>query len=181
MSVIAKPDCGQIADGRHSLPVRVYYEDTDFGGIVYHANYLKFAERGRTEFLRCLGVDQTAMKAEQGLVFAARKLTIDFLSPAVMDDQLLVETWVESIGGARLVLAQQVSKILGAAPELPSDGQASVKMPSDNQDADTLKPLAGLSVTLACVDARGRASRLPPVIADAFGATLSPMSQEPVA
>ncbi len=162
-----EPTCGAIEAGRHRLPMRVYYEDTDFGGIVYHANYLKFAERGRTEFLRCLGVDQTAMKGDSGLVFAARSLTIDFQSPAVMDDRLLVTTWVASMSGARLVLAQQIDKMMAAAPEMPPVGHASVK-----NDAQ-FKTLATLSVTLACVDAKGRASRLPTVIKDAFGQTLT--------
>ena len=161
-----EPTVGAIAAGRHRLPLRVYYEDTDFGGIVYHANYLKFAERGRTEFLRCLGVDQTAMKQDSGLVFAARSLTIDFHSPAVMDDRLVVSTWVESISGARLVLAQQIDKIIAAAPEMPKHRHASAKNTGD------LKLLANLSVTLACVDGKGRASRLPAPLKQAFGQTL---------
>ncbi|MEO0393617.1 MAG: YbgC/FadM family acyl-CoA thioesterase [Pseudomonadota bacterium] len=172
MSLVPTPTGGVIKAGRHYLPMRVYYEDTDFGGIVYHANYLKFAERGRTEFLRCLGVDQTAMKAEQGLVFAARRLTIDFQAPAVMDDQLLVESGVVSVTGARLVLEQQIGRILAAALELPSDSHASAKKPSDNQGA-VITPLAHLSVTLACVDGQGRASRLPRLVADQFRDTIA--------
>tara|TARA_B100001123_G_scaffold163498_1_gene188352 strand:- start:377 stop:889 length:513 start_codon:yes stop_codon:yes gene_type:complete len=154
------PSTGRITDGRHTLPVRVYYEDTDFGGIVYHANYLKFAERGRTEFLRCLGIDQTAMKADTGVVFAARSLSIDFDAPAVMDDCLTVSTWVESISGARLVLAQQIDRNDDHGPELPSDGHAS--------DKNISTRLATLTVTLACIDDRGRPVRLPTDIRDSF-------------
>ena len=93
----------------HSFPIRVYYEDTDFSGVVYHASYLRFLERGRTEFLRDLGVDQRALfAAAPPLGFAVRRMEIDFLKPALMDDELIVETAVEAIGAATLDLAQQV-------------------------------------------------------------------------
>ena len=99
----------------HLLPLRVYYEDTDFAGIVYHANYLKFIERGRSEWIRSLGIDQLRLKAETGQVFAVRRIEADFLRPAVFDDQLLVETRVEAISGARIVLVQSVSRQLAAS------------------------------------------------------------------
>lgn len=93
----------------HRLPVRVYYEDTDLAGIVYYANYLKFIERGRSEWVRDLGIDQAALK-EEGVVFAVRKVEADYLKPARYDDELEVLTSVETITGARLVVWQEVQR-----------------------------------------------------------------------
>jgi acyl-CoA thioester hydrolase len=91
------------------LPVRVYYEDTDFSGVVYHANYLRFLERGRTELLRATGVDQSTLHgSDEGLSFAVRRMTIDYLKPARMDDVLTIETRAEEVRGASLVIAQRV-------------------------------------------------------------------------
>ena len=99
------------AAATHSFPIRVYYEDTDFSGVVYHASYLRFMERARTEFLRDLGVDQRALfLAKPPLGFAVRHMDIDFLKAAVMDDELIVETALTSLGGATLDLAQQVMR-----------------------------------------------------------------------
>jgi acyl-CoA thioester hydrolase len=92
----------------HSHPVRVYYEDTDLAGIVYYANYLRFIERARTEWVRGLGVDQTALKARHGIVFAVRKVDADYLKPAKFDDELQVTTELTSLGGARIALCQEV-------------------------------------------------------------------------
>lgn len=92
----------------HRFPLRVYYEDTDLAGIVYYANYLKFIERARTEFVRALGIDQTALKAAEGIVFAVRRIEADYLAPARFDDELTVETLPEAVTGARFVLAQTV-------------------------------------------------------------------------
>ena len=91
----------------HSFPVRVYYEDTDLAGIVYYANYLKFIERGRSEWLRELGVDQRVLK-QQGLVFAVRRVEADYLSPARFDDQLVVESSLHAQTPARIVIDQRV-------------------------------------------------------------------------
>jgi acyl-CoA thioester hydrolase len=100
---------GSVHEGTHTMPVRVYYEDTDFSGVVYHANYLRFLERGRTELLRATGVDQSMLHAgEQGLIFAVRKMTIDYLKPARMDDMLAVETRTIEIRGASLFLKQRI-------------------------------------------------------------------------
>ena len=100
---------GRLDGGTHLLPVRVYYEDTDFSGVVYHASYLRFMERGRTELLRATGVDQSALHgAEEGLSFAVRRMTIDYLKPARMDDVLTIETRTGEIRGASLVMAQRV-------------------------------------------------------------------------
>lgn len=92
----------------HSLSIRVYYEDTDLAGIVYYANYLKFIERARSEWVRSLGVDQVQLRAEAGLVFAVRRVEADYLSPARFDDLLEVRTAVRGIGGARIDLDQAV-------------------------------------------------------------------------
>lgn len=93
----------------HILPIRVYYEDTDMAGIVYYANYLRYIERGRSDWVRGLGIDQNAMKA-QGLVFAVRRVEADYLMPARLDDELVVETEVVQVTGARLVMDQVVRR-----------------------------------------------------------------------
>lgn len=91
-----------------AIEVRVYYEDTDLAGIVYYANYLKFVERGRTEWVRSLGIDQAALKREEGIVFAVRRVEADYLKPARFDDLLTVTTELVEVGGARIVLDQAV-------------------------------------------------------------------------
>ncbi len=90
----------------HRLALRVYYEDTDFSGRVYHASYLRFLERGRTEWLRAQGFEQRALADGAAIVFAVRRLEIDFLKPALMDDLLTVETRIAAVGGASIVFAQ---------------------------------------------------------------------------
>jgi acyl-CoA thioester hydrolase len=93
----------------HRLILRVYYEDTDFSGVVYHASYLRFMERGRTELIRDLGIDQSVLFDEgKALAFAVRKMTIDFLKAARMDDLLTVETQPVEMRGASMVVAQKV-------------------------------------------------------------------------
>ncbi len=92
----------------HSFTCRVYYEDTDLAGIVYYANYLKFIERARTEWVRELGIDQAALKRESGIVFAVRRVEAEYLLPAVFDDVLTVVTSVISVTGARVRLSQDV-------------------------------------------------------------------------
>ena len=93
----------------YRLPIRVYYEDTDMGGIVYYANYLKFIERGRSEWVREIGLDQHEMKAE-GVVFAVRRVEADYLGSARLDDELVVETRVANVTAARLVMEQWVKR-----------------------------------------------------------------------
>jgi acyl-CoA thioester hydrolase len=122
----------------HSHPVRVYYEDTDAGGMVYHANYLRFAERGRTEFLRSLGFSHTESRAESGVVFVVRRCTVDFILPARLDDALTVSTSVAAARGALLSLRQEIRR------------------------GDDL--LVGLDVDVACIGREGRAQRLPPAL-----------------
>ena len=92
----------------HRFGVKVYYEDTDLAGIVYYANYLKFIERARTEWVASLGVDQIALKARDGIVFAVRRVEADYLRPARFADDLVVETRLQTLGGARIVLEQLI-------------------------------------------------------------------------
>ncbi len=92
------------------LPLRVYYEDTDAGGVVYYANYLRYLERGRTEWLRALGVDQSRLMEEVGLAFAVRSLAVEYLKPARLDDLLDVVVEVESLGRAQVVFAQRIER-----------------------------------------------------------------------
>jgi len=94
----------------HRFPIRVYYEDTDLAGIVYYANYLKFIERGRSEWVREMGIDQAAMKRDEGVVFAVRRVEADYNKPAQYDDELVVTTEVETVTGARLVVRQNVER-----------------------------------------------------------------------
>lgn len=97
------------AEGRHHLTQRVYYEDTDFSGRVYHARYLHFLERGRTDYLRCLGVEQGALADDEaGLVFVVGRMEIDFRAPALMDDVLTILTRTSEAAGARLVIEQEI-------------------------------------------------------------------------
>ena len=106
---------GAIRDGRHVQPVRVYYEDTDFSGVVYHASYLRFMERGRTNYLRLLGADQRALfeevaKEAPGFAFVVRSMQIDFRKPARMDDVLEIATAPHEVKGASIVLHQRVNR-----------------------------------------------------------------------
>jgi len=94
----------------HRLPVRVYYEDTDLGQVVYYANYLRFIERGRSEWLRAAGVDQRQLLEETHLGFVVRRVEADYLRPARFDDRLEVVTTLEQAGGSRVVVAQSVER-----------------------------------------------------------------------
>ena len=98
---------GHIADGVHRLDVRVYFEDTDFSGIVYHANYLKYCERGRSDMLRLAGVRHAEL-TKDGLHFVVRHIECDFKAPARIDDVLRVETRLKRASGAKLLMAQAV-------------------------------------------------------------------------
>jgi acyl-CoA thioester hydrolase len=127
----------------HRYPLRVYWEDTDAAGIVYYANYLKFAERARTEALIAAGIRQTELRARLGVVFAVREARVRYLAPARLEDQLVVTTAVERVAGARIALRQDV---LRAA-----------------------EPLAECLVTLACLRPDGRPARVPAEVRSAFG------------
>jgi acyl-CoA thioester hydrolase len=131
------PDlAGRIEGKTHVLPVRVYYEDTDFSGLVYHANYLKFCERGRSDCLRLLGVHHhELLQGEFALGFVVRRMVCDFLAPARVDEILEVESRFVRLSGARMEIAQSVTR----------DAQA----------------LFRAAVTAALVDAHGRPKRFP--------------------
>lgn len=103
---------GEIIDGAHHLIQRVYYEDTDFSGAVYHARYLHFMERARTDYLRCLGVEQSTLfeTSGEGLAFMVHRMEIDFKGPARMDDIVIVVTRTEKAGGAKMILQQEVRR-----------------------------------------------------------------------
>ena len=108
------PDlAGRIEGETHVLPIRIYFEDTDFAGHVYHANYLKFCERGRTDFIRLLGIEHQSLanpEACEPAVFVVRRVEIDYLKPARLDDVLEVITRCAEIGGASLMLDQEVRR-----------------------------------------------------------------------
>jgi acyl-CoA thioester hydrolase len=146
---------GEIRDGRHIMRVRVYYEDTDFTGIVYHANYLRFMERGRSNHLRLLGADQRALfeQAEQempGFSFVVRTMQIEFLRSARMDDVLEVVTEYEEVKGASIVLKQLVRR----GDELLIEARVRVAFISGGRARPIPKPLR-----LAMQAARDRAAR----------------------
>ncbi|ANH05213.1 tol-pal system-associated acyl-CoA thioesterase [Shinella sp. HZN7] len=104
---------GELTNAGHRLVQRVYYEDTDFSGVVYHARYLHFLERGRTDYLRLLGVEQGSLVLEEdreGLVFVVHRMEIDFKSPARMDDVLTILTATEKAGGAKMILNQEIRR-----------------------------------------------------------------------
>jgi acyl-CoA thioester hydrolase len=133
---------GEIRGGRHIMSVRVYYEDTDFSGIVYHANYLRFMERGRTNYLRLLGADHRALfDAAQdeapGFAFVVRSMTLEFLKPARMDDVLQVTTVPEEVKGASITVMQQVLK----ADDLLVEARVRVAFVSDGKARPIPKPL----------------------------------------
>lgn len=95
---------------QHNFPIRVYYEDTDMAGIVFYANYLKYIERARSDWVRGKGINQAELKVEEGLVFAVRRVEADYLAPAHFDEELVVETRPITVTGARLVLEQIVKR-----------------------------------------------------------------------
>lgn len=118
----------------HSFPIRVYYEDTDMAGIVYYANYLRYIERARSDWVREIGIDQLAMKA-QGVVFAVRRVEADYIQPARFDDALDVHTALVKLKPARMIMAQKVLR------------------------GDDV--LFTADVTIACIGAGGKPVRLP--------------------
>lgn len=118
----------------HRLPLRVYYEDTDMAGIVYYANYLRYIERARSDWVREIGIDQSQMKAE-GVVFAVRRVEADYIAPAVFDDCLEVRTEVVELTPARMIVDQKVYR-----------------------DAELL---FAAKVTLVCIGPGGKPARLP--------------------
>jgi acyl-CoA thioester hydrolase len=105
------PSAGRFEGRFHLLPVRIYYEDTDFTGLVYHANYLRYFERGRSDFLRLAGVHHTALlEAPDPLGFAVNKITLEFLKAARIDDALVTRTAFETMRGPRIFISQQIER-----------------------------------------------------------------------
>jgi len=143
---------GRIVEGVHRLPVRVYYEDTDFSGIVYHANYLKYAERGRSDFLRLAGIHHSELlECDPPLAFAVHKMDIMFLAPARIDELLEVETRYVTARGARLEVEQTIWR----------DG--------------TL--IWRATVRAACIDTDGRPRRMPTFVVEALAEHVAAGSQ----
>jgi acyl-CoA thioester hydrolase len=134
--------------GTHLHLIRVYFEDTDAGGMVYYANYLKFAERARTEMLRSAGISHAAMVAQDGLMLVVRRCTAEFHRSARLDDELGVETRVSGLAGASILLDQVVRR--GS------------------------EVLVEIAVTIACVTKEGRATRLPERLRRAVGPSAGP-------
>src|SRR5687768_12566175 len=128
---------------RGELDIRVYYEDTDAGGIVYYANYLRFCERGRTEYLRSIGFQNTSLKDEKGLLFVVRRLEADYHSPARLDDVLTVRTLVSEAGKTSFMMEQEVVR----------GGQI----------------LFTMAAQLVCVNMSGRPVRVPEDLKEALG------------
>jgi acyl-CoA thioester hydrolase len=102
------PASGRFEDGEHCFPLRVYFEDTDAGGVVYHANYLRYMERARSDLLRLLGIDQRGALEDGAGVYAIAELAIRYRAPARLDDALLVRSRVAQVTGARCVIGQSV-------------------------------------------------------------------------
>ena len=133
---------GEIRDGCHIMPVRVYYEDTDFSGVVYHANYLRFMERGRTNYLRLLGAAHGELLAQAqgetpGFAFVVRSMRIEFLRPARMDDLLDVVTAPQEVRGASMLLRQAVKR----ADEVLVEAQVRVACVAGGRARPIPKPL----------------------------------------
>lgn len=127
----------------HHIPARVYYEDTDAGGIVYHANYLKFSERGRTEFLRALGYDHHQVRAEHNIMLVVRHAEIDYRASGKLDDLLDISTEVTEFGNSSMQMQHIISR------------------------GDTV--LAEIKVVIVAVSGIGKAARIPPQLRQIFG------------
>ncbi len=140
---MSAPEAGSWQGGAHHLPVRVYYEDTDFTGIVYYANYLKFFERGRTDALRTAGISHAELlQADPPLGFAVRKVIVEYHAPARIDDALMVETRFASLSGVRMQIEQAIRR----------EGVL----------------LASAEVEAVCIDMEGRPKRLPAGLKEAL-------------
>jgi acyl-CoA thioester hydrolase len=136
----------------HRYPVRVYYEDTDAAGIVYYANYLKFAERARTEMLREIGVQHSALRHQKGVAFAVRRCNVDYIAPAKLDDLLEVRTRITGLRGAAIEAEQIVAR--------------------DNDQ------LVRMNIMLVCIGPGGNATRIPKPVLQAFARDSVPLMQK---
>jgi acyl-CoA thioester hydrolase len=144
-----QPSAGHIVGREHRLPVRVYYEDTDFTGVVYHGNYARYFERGRSDFLRVIGIGHAELLArEEPAAFTVTKLTLEFKRAARIDDALLVRTTYDAIKGPRLLISQRITR----GDELVATAQ----------------------VEAACIDLAGRPRRPPAGLAERLRPLLDP-------
>lgn len=138
---MSDPSSGWLDGREHVLPVRIYYEDTDFTGVVYHANYLRYFERGRSDFFRTVGVSHTALLAlPEPTAFTIIRIELDYKRAARVDDALLVRTSFRSVKGPRLFVSQRITR----GEEL----------------------IAKAQIEAACIDMQGRARRPPPGMVD---------------
>ncbi|MDB5497919.1 MAG: hypothetical protein JWP28_1950 [Phenylobacterium sp.] len=145
----ADPSAGWLVGREHQLPVRIYYEDTDFTGVVYHANYLRYFERGRSDFFRLVGVSHSALlERPDPAAFTIVRMTVDFKRAARIDDALLVRTTYDRPKGPRLFISQRITR-----------GDALV---------------AAAQVEAACIDLKGRARKPPPGLAEALAPLFDP-------
>lgn len=138
------PSAGWFEGQAHRLPIRVYYEDTDFTGVVYHANYLRFFERGRSDFVRSIGLAHQVLLAErQPIAFSVTEIAVRFMKPARVDDALVVETRFNAVKGPRLLIAQTLWR---------------------GQDA-----LCAAEIEACCIDLDGRPRKPPAALRNALG------------
>jgi acyl-CoA thioester hydrolase len=145
----ATPSAGWLVGREHQLPVRIYYEDTDFTGVVYHANYLRYFERGRSDFFRLVGVSHSALlERPDPAAFTIVRITVDFKRAARIDDALLVRTTYDRARGPRLFISQRITR----GEEL----------------------IATAQVEAACIDLNGRARKPPPGLAQALAPLFEP-------
>jgi acyl-CoA thioester hydrolase len=142
------PSAGRFEAGVHILPLRIYWEDTDGSGVVYYANYLRFIERARSDLLRQIGINQRSLLERDGTMFAVRKCTIDYLSPARLDDRIEVRSRMDAVRGASLDAVQVVRR-------------------------DDLE-LARARVRIACLNRDGRPRRLPPAVRASLAGLMAP-------
>jgi acyl-CoA thioester hydrolase len=143
------PSAGRLVGREHRLPVRVYYEDTDFTGVVYHANYVRYFERGRSDFLRLIGADHASgLDKADPAAFVIARMEIDFIKPARIDEALVVVTTYETLKGARLDALQRIER----------EGEV----------------LATAKVFAACIDLRGRPRRPHPHLVESVRPYLPP-------
>jgi len=149
MSDDTAPSAGWLVGREHQLAVRIYYEDTDFTGVVYHANYLRYFERGRSDFFRLVGVSHSALlERPDPAAFTITRIAVDFRRAARIDDALLVRTTYDRAKGPRLYISQQITR----GEEL----------------------IATAEVEAACIDLAGRARRPPPGLAEALRPLFAP-------
>lgn len=143
------PSAGRFEGRVHVLPVRIYYEDTDFTGLVYHANYVRYFERGRSDFLRLAGVHHSALlEGEEPLGFAVNKLNLEFVKAARIDDALVVKSTFETIKGPRIFIRQDIER----------DGETLVRA----------------EVQVCCISLTGRPKRPPPMLLERLKPFLEP-------